>query len=122
MNSLTSTHERLRRYRKGLRAEWFTLAFLTLKGYRFVAARYKTPVGEIDLILRRGKNLVFVEVKARTRIEDAAIAVHVKNQSRVRRAAQLFLNAHPSYQPYQVRFDVVLVTWYKRPRHILNAF
>ncbi|MES2984246.1 MAG: YraN family protein [Pseudomonadota bacterium] len=122
MNTLSTTQQRVRRHRHGILGEYAALAYLTLKGYRFVAQRFKTPLGEVDLVMRRGDTLVFVEVKMRSRIEDAAIAVHIKNQSRVSRAAQLFLAAHPAYASHQVRFDVVLVTWYKRPHHILNAF
>lgn len=103
-------------------AEYLALVWLTLKGYRLVAMRYKTPVGEIDLIVRRGKSLVFVEVKARREYAVAASSIHHKNQSRVMRAAQSFLVHHPAYQHYQVRFDAVVITWYKRPHHLIHAF
>ena len=117
-----TTAQRQRHHRRGMRAEYLALAFLTIKGYRFVAWRYKTKLGEIDLIVRRGKILVFVEVKARTNHADAASAVHAKNQSRVVQAAQLFMVNHPAYQDFQVRFDVVLVAWYKMPHHLVHAF
>jgi putative endonuclease len=116
------TIERRRRYRRGLMAEWIALLYFAAKGYRFVAWRYKTPVGEIDLIVRRGKTLVFVEVKARTSREEAAFAVHGRNQSRVVRAAQYFLTQHPRATSYQVRFDVCLIAWYRWPHHIADAF
>ena len=109
-------------HRNGILAEYLALAYLTLKGYRLVALRYKTPVGEIDIILRRGKTLVFAEVKARAKADDAAHAIHTKNQSRVVRASQQFLANHPEYQNYEVRFDAVLIAWYSRPRHLINAF
>jgi putative endonuclease len=114
--------QRQRHHRRGMRAEYLALLFLTLKGYRFVAWRYKTKLGEIDLIMRRAKTLVFVEVKARSNHADAAHAVHAKNQSRVVRASQLFLLNHPTYQDFQVRFDVVLVAWYRMPHHRVHAF
>ena len=114
--------KRQRSQRHGILAEYFALFYLTLKGYRFVASRYKTKLGEIDLIVRRGRTLVFVEVKARANRDAAAYAVHAKNQSRVVQAAQMFLMTYPSYQEYQVRFDVVLVAWYSRPHHLVNAF
>jgi len=111
-----------RNHQRGIRAEYLALAYLTLKGYRLVAMRYKTPVGEIDLILRRGKMLVCVEVKARKHGADAAHAIHRTNQKRVIQATQMFLAKHPAYAHYQVRFDAVLMAWYRWPRHLVNAF
>jgi putative endonuclease len=119
---MISTAQRQRSQRHGIWAEYAALFYLTLKGYRFVTSRYKTKLGEIDLIVRRGKTLVFVEVKARANRDDAAYAVHAKNQSRVVQASQMFLMAHPAYQEYQVRFDVVLVAWYSMPHHLVHAF
>ncbi len=114
--------KRKRSYRRGLMAEWFALAWLIAKGYRFVAWRYKTKLGEIDLIVRTRRHLVMVEVKARADASDAAHAVHATNQSRVVQSAQWFLASHPAYQHLQVRFDVVLIAWYKRPKHLRHAF
>ncbi len=119
---MNRTAQRQRSQRHGIFAEYLALALLTLKGYRFVTRRYKTRLGEIDLIVRRGKTLVFVEVKARAARDTAAYAVHAKNQQRVIAASQRFLVAHPYYQDYQVRFDVVLVAWYSRPHHLVHAF
>jgi putative endonuclease len=109
-------------HRAGLLAEYLALAWLTLKAYRLVAWRYKTRQGEIDLIVRRGKVLAMVEVKARPTYADAAHAIHGKNQARVVAAAQHFLAHHPEYAQYQVRFDAVLIAWYKRPEHVRDAF
>ena len=113
---------RARSHRAGIRAEYAAALWLLLKGYVPVALRYKTPVGEIDLVARRGRTLAVIEVKARARHEDAAEAVHGKNQSRVVRAAQYFLGAHPRYASAQVRFDVCLIAWYRLPQHIPHAF
>lgn len=109
-------------HRNGILAEYLALTWLTLKGYRLVALRYKTPVGEIDLVMRRGRTLAFIEVKARSDTATAAEAIHTKNRSRVVRAAQQFLVNHPAYADYQVRFDAVLIAWYKRPHHLPHAF
>jgi putative endonuclease len=109
-------------HRNGIRAEYAALAYLTLKGYRLVALRYKTKLGEIDLVMRRGRTLAFIEVKARPTHDDAAHAIHTKNQSRVMQAAQMFLIQHPTYQDYEVRFDALLIAWYRWPQHIVHAF
>lgn len=117
-----ATLERRRRYRRGLRGEVAAMLALMLKGYLPVAWRYKTPLGEIDLILRRGRRLAFVEVKARRTHDAAAVAVHVRNQYRVVRAAQYYLASHPQPATCEIRFDVCLVAWYRWPKHIPHAF
>src|SRR5690348_10908885 len=63
---------RVKAYRSGLFAETLTALLLRLRGYRIVAQRYKTPVGEIDLVALKGKRLAFIEVKRRRTKEDAA--------------------------------------------------
>jgi len=68
-------------YSKGLRAETLAAWYLRFKGYRILAMRYKTRVGEIDLIARRGRSLVFAEVKWRPDRRTAMEAVHSDNQA-----------------------------------------
>lgn len=122
MNRADASAARVRSHRYGILAEYAAMLWLTLKGYRLVAMRYKTPVGEIDLLMRRGKMLAVVEVKARKNYDDAARAIHMHNQSRVIRASQYFLVQHPHYRDYQVRFDAVLIAWYSWPRHVPHAY
>ena len=116
------SNARQRSHRHGILAEYAACAWLMLKGYRLVVMRYKTPVGEIDVVMRRGKTLAMVEVKARKQFEDAAAAIHHENQSRVMRASQYFIVHHPRYAQLQVRFDAVLIAWYRWPRHLPHAF
>ena len=63
-------------YARGLVAEGIAAWLLRLKGYRVLATRYRTPLGEIDIVARRGKVLAFVEVKARPTVEALAIDVY----------------------------------------------
>lgn len=116
------TRRRRATHESGHRAESIAACWLLLKGYRILARRYKTPVGEIDLIARRGRFIAFVEVKGRATRRDAATAVHGKNQSRVMRAAQWYLQRHPQPADTTVRFDVCLLAWYGWPHHIADAF
>lgn len=108
--------------RSGHRAESRAALWLQLKGYRILARRFKTPVGEIDLIVKRGRTIAFVEVKGRAQRGSAAEAVHDKNQARVVRAAQWWLARHGQYIEHDVRFDVCLIAWYRLPHHIAHAF
>jgi putative endonuclease len=114
--------ERLVAFRFGLSAESRAAAYLIAKGYRIVARRWRSPVGEIDIVARRRGVLVFVEVKARERLDDAAEAVIGRQQRRIVAAAQAWLARHPDDVNSNIRFDVVLVAPKSIPRHIQGAF
>jgi putative endonuclease len=87
-----------------------------------VARRWRSPVGEIDIVARRRRTLVFVEVKARERLDDAAEAVIVRQQRRIIAAAEAWLATYPDDLNYDLRFDVMLVAPRSLPRHIQAAF
>ena len=106
----------------GLSAESRAAAFLIAKGYRIVARRWRSGVGEIDIVARRRRTLVFVEVKARERLDDAAEAVTVRQQRRIIAAAEAWLASHPDDINCDMRFDVMLVAPKSLPRHIQAAF
>ena len=106
----------------GLSAESRAAAYLLAKGYRIVARRFRSPVGEIDIVARRRGTLIFVEVKARERLEDAAEAVMLRQQRRIVAAAEAWLASHPDDITCDIRFDVVLVAPKSLPRHIQAAF
>jgi putative endonuclease len=114
--------ERQEAFRYGISAESRAAALLIAKGFRILARRWKTPVGEIDIVARRRKLLVFVEVKARDNFDDAAESVTPRQQRRVVAAAEVWLAAHPDDVLADMRFDVVLVAPGKLPRHIPAAF
>ena len=114
--------KRVRAYRSGVFAESLVALLLRLKGNRIVARRYKTPVGEIDLVALKGKRLAFVEVKRRKGFEDAAEALPSRARRRIVRAAQYWLAAHPSYNGHDMRFDVALTAPFSWPRLIEDAF
>jgi putative endonuclease len=92
------------------------------KGYRILAKRFKTPHGEIDLVAKKRNLLVFVEVKARARLDDAAYAVTPRQQARIIDAAQGWLMVHPEHAEFDLRFDAILIAPRHLPRHLLAAF
>jgi putative endonuclease len=114
--------ERVAAFRVGLSAESRAAAYLIAKGYRIVARRFKSAVGEIDIVARRGRVLVFAEVKARDRLDDAAWSVLPRQQRRVAAAAGAWLAEHPDDAQCHIRFDAVLVAPGRLPRHIEAAF
>jgi putative endonuclease len=114
--------ERQVAFRLGLSAESRAAAYLVAKGYRIVARRWRSPVGEIDIVARRKQVLVFVEVKARANFDSAAESVTERQQRRIAAAAAAWLARYPEDANSDIRFDAVLVAPGKLPRHIPAAF
>lgn len=108
--------------RRGRGAEWRCVWRLRLAGYRILARRLRTPMGEIDIVARRGQLLVFVEVKARGTADDAADALTEPQWQRIARAAEMFIARHPALARCAIRFDAMLVTPRGWPRHIVDAW
>lgn len=106
----------------GRLAEALCRVLLRVKGYRILASRLRTPLGEIDIVARRGRTLAVVEVKARADWAAASEAVTARQRGRLARAAHAYIAAHPQYAGLTLRFDVMLVTPWAVPRHILDAW
>ena len=113
-------------YHTGHFAEKVALLMLLLKGYYPLAMNYVTGRGtgasEIDLIVRKRKTLVFVEVKKRTNFMTSAEAITGKSQQRLAKAAEAFMQKNPKYNTYQIRFDAVLFENNFWPHHIKDAW
>ncbi|MBZ8133542.1 YraN family protein [Afifella sp. IM 167] len=116
------TAARRRAFRRGFSAERLAALFLMTKGYRILARRYRTPIGEIDLIARRGKTIAFVEVKRRARKDAGEWAVTPRAERRIGAAASLWLSRHPAAMGMTQRFDLVLVAPMRLPLHLADAF
>ena len=114
--------ERVIAFQTGLSAESRAAAYLIAKGYRIVARRFRSGVGEIDIIARRRNVIVFVEVKARAKLDDAAYAVTPLQQARIIAAAEAWIASHPEHANSDFRFDAVLVAPGRLPRHLPAAF
>jgi len=113
---------RVKAYRRGLFAETVAALLLRLRGHRIVAQRYRTPVGEIDLVALKGRRLTFIEVKRRKTADNAAWTLPAKQRRRIVRAAQYWLAGHPDFAGHDIAFDVVLAAPWAWPRYIENAF
>jgi putative endonuclease len=114
--------ERQAAFRTGISAESRAAAYLVAKGFRILARRWKSPVGEIDIVARRRRLLVFVEVKARGNLDEAAESLQARQQRRIAAAAEAWLAAYPDQSIQDSRFDAVLVAPGQLPRHIPAAF
>lgn len=114
--------DRQRRDATGRRAEITSAWLLRLKGYRILARRFKTPVGEIDLIAKRASTIAFIEVKARPTAAAAMESVSARQRRRIGRAALVFLQKRPDLAENNMRFDLILVTPGRLPHHIADAW
>lgn len=113
--------ERRARYRAGLWAEFFAAMYLSLKGYRILARRYKTHSGEIDLIAVRGGTVAFVEVKARLTFQAAEFSISPRQSQRIRRAAEQWMSRSPRFQDFEQRFDALYILPARWPKHLAGG-
>lgn len=109
-------------YLRGRGAERIALVWLMAKGWRPLARRFAAAGGEIDLVMRRGRTIAFVEVKARATMEAALDAVDAGKRRRIGRAARAWLTRHPWAAALTLRADAVCVAPGAWPRHVENAF
>lgn len=109
------------RERAGRRAETIAAWYLRLKGWSILAVRARTPVGEVDLVARRGTMVAFVEVKARA---TAAEADRSLDHFRLRRVAAAAEALAPRYvRPGDdLRIDAIFIVPGRWPRHAVNVW
>ena len=114
----TDSDSRRRNDRKGRRAEWIAALYLQLKGYRILARRVRTRVGEIDLVARKGDTLVFVEVKARATLDSGIFALHPAARRRIEAASRVLAPRY-AMRCKTTRVDAVLVRPWALPVHMV---
>jgi putative endonuclease len=106
-----------------VRAEARAVWHYRLRGYRILDTNAWVGGNELDLVARRGRVLVFCEVKEKLGegYGDPLEMVGLEKQRRVRRAAEGWLAMHPDLAELQARFDVVAVRG-ARVERLANAF
>lgn len=96
-------------YQKGVAAEEVAAKYMCGLGFEVLQHRYKTKVGEIDLIVGKDHGLVFVEVKSHADQDASLYAVTERSRRRIEQTALHFIATYPQYADYEMRFDVVVV-------------
>ncbi len=111
-------------YKIGLYAETLVIVFMFFKGYKLIKHRYNNYCGEIDLILCKGKTIVFVEVKTRTTEIDYFAIVSSNQKRRIIKSSEVFLAKYKKYNKHFSRFDICIVNsilpW--KIHHIQNVW
>lgn len=107
--------------RRGRRAETIAAWWLRLQGWRIMARRLRTPVGEVDLVARRGGTVSFVEVKSRHDDEGLSLAIDRHRLMRVARAAEALIPRFAK-RGETIRIDVILIAPGHLPRHLKNVW
>jgi putative endonuclease len=116
-----SASQRRRDDQRGRAAESLAALYLRLKGHRILGRRLRTPMGEIDILARKGDMLVFVEVKLRTTLDTGTLALHPAARHRIARAAR-WLAPRYGAGTSGFRIDAVLIRPWGWPRHLVAAW
>lgn len=113
-----SKAERKRAEARGRRAEFTAGLLLRAKGYSILASRVRTPLGEVDLIAKRGRIVAFVEVKQRRNRRNTHQAVSQRNWQRIAAAAETWMARKPHLSECDWRYDLIAVAPWKLPQHM----
>jgi len=119
---MTYGHSCATSHSKGVAAEGVAVEALQAAGFEVLNRRYRTPAGEVDLVVASPNALAFVEVKRRASAAQAMEAITPRQQMRIAGAAEIWLQAHPEYADRDITFDAILVCPRSAPRHIRDAF
>jgi len=104
--------------RSGRWAEALAVWRLRCAGYRILARNWRSPVGEIDVVARKGAILAIVEVKSRLDLSNALAALGPRQQARLTRAALAFQSQRHDCAGLMLRFDVIAVGAGRVPPHL----
>jgi putative endonuclease len=113
----------VKQHLKGLQGEQTAVRYLEERGYEVLDRNFRSRRGEVDVIVRKGGQLVFVEVKHWDAYgaDSLEYAIDARKQRRIRQSGEFFIYQHPQFAELHIRFDVLLV----KPEgidHIKNAF
>ena len=107
---------------RGRRAEALAAWWLRAKGYTILSRRVRLPVGEIDLIARKGDVIAFIEVKERATLEAALGAVTPAAWRRISRAAESWMAQRPRFHDCGWRYDLIAIAPGYLPSHLRDAW
>ncbi len=122
MSIASRSHRARRAGLAGRRGEWLAVLYLSAKGYRLLERRFGGKGGEIDLIMARGDDIVFVEVKARAALDAAAAAITAEKRRLIEARIRQWLARNPWAMQRHLRADAVFLAPWRLPRHVPAVF
>lgn len=117
-----SREKRRKAAKRGRRAETLAALWLMAQGWRILARDWRCKSGEIDLIARRRHIVAFIEVKYRPALAGAGESLQARQRQRIMRAAGQYMATRPALAGLDMRFDAVLVSPWRLPAHIVDAW
>lgn len=108
--------------RWGVFAEYVAAIYLLFKAYSVLALRYRIRDGEVDLIVKRGRVIAFIEVKARVNLAAGLDAIDDIKLRKFRKAADYWLMRNSWAEAYTLRGDAIVIRPWRWPVHIEDAF
>jgi len=109
-------------YTTGLFSEYAAMIFLRFKGYMILERRYRNALGEIDIVVKKGNVIAFVEVKTVKEKNKFFPVVSNKQINRISRSSLLYLKRSARYNTYEIRFDLITVANLVWVKHYKNVF
>ena len=106
---------------KGVISEFIALVILKIKGYQALKKRYKTSLGEIDLICKKKDYIIFIEIKFRKDKHSLFDSINKKQQHRIISASKVYLQQNNLYHS-NIRYDAIFISKPFFFKHIKNAF
>lgn len=107
-------------YQFGIFAEKISIIFLWLKGYKILDWRFKSVFGEIDIIARKSRCIIAVEVKARSSKITIEEVLRPKQINRIKKSAEFFIAQNPQFHDHDLRFDFIEVGRFFSIKHHHN--
>ncbi len=107
-------------YQFGIIAEKAAILLLLFKGYKILKWRYKSHLGEIDIIATRLNYISFIEVKARKYNFNSEDVLKSRQIARIKKSAEIFIAKNKNYQKYKPSFDYIEVNRFLLPKHYSN--
>lgn len=107
-------------YYEGLLAEYIAIIILFFKRYKILARRYRTKYGEIDILTKKGKSIIAVEVKARKNGLLTTEYVSKRQLDRIKNTLNFFVYKNKKYIDFNINIEIIVFNGYFRFKHFKN--
>jgi len=104
-------------------SEYIAILYLMFKGYSILKLRFKHYTGEIDIIVKKGNTVIFIEVKSRKKLDYNYDIVSQRQIFRIKKAASFYLQQNIHYNSScDIRFDLIVISGFWHIEHIKHVW